>query len=245
MKEDGFQERSKSVLDARKCAMWVLMTLGGGYMLKELLTKSFAGAHWSEYCYLALLLATGLLAGLWIFTSGRELDILFNSLKVRRYRPPSDVAETFTIVGIAVVGAALILLARAVHLYAIFYFYYLLFDLGSWVYRLQEIREAIEDARPQSAERQVAPIEAYYFQRPHLLRVLLLLAFAGPCALLAWLSYVQGNAGLRGVSYMGLVVTIIGGEVPLMVWRQRFYRQVREAQSQEDGPAEPPPAATG
>ena len=233
----GLRERSGTLIRARKWSIGIVAGVFGlAYVGKEAVRVSAEVPHWSEYCYLSLLFTMFGLVGLWIYTSEHEMEIMFESLKVDSYHPPSDFNETLMIAGIGIVAAALLISTRAIQVFATLYFYYLLIDHGSWAYRLRQIHRVLRDARDQTGESLIEPIDAFYLKRPHVLRVSLLLAFAYPAAVLAWTSYLRDSKVLAGLAYAAFSTIIIFGEVPLSVWRQRFYAAARTALAEEGKP---------
>lgn len=220
---ESLKERSGTVVRARR---WALSITGGivglayvGNEARRILTMTIT---WHELTYLLLLVTTLVLVGMWIYASEQELDLLFRFLKTTRYTPPSDLKETLMIVGLAIFAALLLVSARSTHLFGTLYFYYLLLDLGSWNYRLQEIRLAVEES-PSSVPSAVNAIRSFYFERPHTIRVQLLLAGAFPAACTAWVGYVEQSALLTSLANLGFVAIIVAGEAPLALWRQRYY----------------------
>lgn len=189
-----------------------------------------------DYAYLALFILSGVLIFLWIWSTQKELDLLFEWLDPQRYEPPSSVKETFLIIVLAMLLIGLILASRNPMLFGSVFAAYSFVALFAGIYRDREISQAIDKSKARvrtdldsgdqdvkkRAELYLAGInvlDSYFIRNPMTRRsvFVFLSSLLGLTLAISW--KVTGSRSAGFLSYLVWFLTISVSEVVIGIWR--------------------------
>ena len=237
------RRHSTQIILARKWAVGAITALLGiGLFVSELARIRQTIADPLSIAYLALFALTGALVFLWIWSTQKELDLLFDWLDPQDYAPPDTLVETISIIGIALILIALLFAARNPLLYGCVFALYSLAQLPICKLMLREIGEAIRKSRtrlandlqtPRYSERArvyasgIDALEAYYLTSPYLLRLVLIAVFAllGLALSIIWKTTGKAIFGLG--AYGTFMSTIAASEIVIGRWRNARDKALR------------------
>ena len=219
-----------------------------GFLIREIQSVAAQPVTIESCLYIGLLVSVFMLIGSWIYSTHDELDRLVEWLSPQSYQPPRDVVLFITAFGSAAVLVLLVFTARNVHWFATVYFLYLSLNARTVFYVREEIRSAILDSKARlnfngAASEKLSPsrkaiyehgfevLEQYYLRDPHMLRAMGMLVISGGLLVLGWLSRFVTTSWLPIATYAGFILLIIGGQIPVFLWRQRRDRSFRELES--------------
>jgi hypothetical protein len=226
---------SKELITARRWGIGIITTLLGVGMLFSEIGR--VRALWPDLmviCYVALFALTGVLVWLWVWATQHDLVILWRWLDPERYKPPSGLKETVTIVLLGVLLSALFFASRDPLFYAIVFSAYSLVILFATKYLDAQLGEVIvksrerlkkelaktpDDRRMALYTSAVDLIEYHFLKRPHRLRHALILVFSVAALALAILYKSRANVVFGVGAYATLFATIVVSEIFIAVWR--------------------------
>lgn len=236
-------DRSMELSKARKCGIAVISgAIGLGLFISELNRIRGLPFEVMNCGYIALFAITFLLIFFWIWSTGKELNLLFKWLDPERYEPPSGIRETLIILSIAVLLVVLLFTSRNPLLYSsIFSIYALVNFFGK---RLQQIEldnvltKSRDRARKDLSDNNlldkaklyikvIENLECYFVKRPHNLRLILIFisSLAGLGLSVYWTVTQSSVFGIG--AYIVLFMTITVGELTIWRWRSIRDRQLR------------------
>lgn len=206
----------------------------GGWVVSEGQRIGQDGVTLSTGLYLGLLTTTALLAGMWAWATGYELDLLTKWLDPKKYVPPTALVEVA--LASATVGflGVLAFASRTPPVYCALFAAFNAFVLLMVRRTTREIGQAIAGSRDRlrdlgdsliSTERSIYVraldiLERYYIQRPHARRHFFVFASGLiPLALALWPSTSQ-QLWVEEVVYVTLIAIIVVSEFILGWWRQ-------------------------
>ena len=231
------RERSKEIINARTSGV-VLITslLALGLFISEVRRIRSLSPDLINYAYLALFILSGLLIFLWIWSTQKELDLLFEWLDPQRYEPPSTLKETLLIIALAILLIGLVLASRNPMLFGSVFSGYSLVALFAGIYRDREIALAIDkskerlrtdlDSGDQAIKNRAAlymaginVLDSYFIRNPMTLRSVLVFLFSLLGLTLAIWWRVTGSRSAGFLSYLVWFLIISVSEVVIGVWR--------------------------
>jgi len=234
------RERSKQLINARKWAMTIgtgLLALGlFASKLMEILRDS---PGMMDFAYIALLGMTGCLIFSWIWSSQKELNLLFEWLDPERYEPPSTFMETILIVGFGVLLAGLLFAAENPAWYALVFTAYSLADILANRKVLSEVGEAISRSKDRAQKdledkdlvekaqlylKGLETLERYYIRRSHDLRTLITFISSGIGLLMSVAWWLTDSLIAGFASYIIFLVILV--VIQVTIWRWRIVRDV-------------------
>lgn len=184
--------------------------------------------------YMALFAMTFLLIFFWIRSTERELDLFFDWLDPEKYEPPSDIKETLIILCLALFLVGLLFASRNPLLYGCLFTTYNLLNVFSEKRFETELSEAMskskDRARADLENEKLAPkaalylrgveiLESYYFARPHMRRIELILVSSILAVAFSVFWSATGAASWGVVAYLLFFVIILTGEISIWRWR--------------------------
>jgi membrane protein implicated in regulation of membrane protease activity len=183
---------------------------------------------------------TGWLIFSWIWSSRRDLDLLFEWLDPKQYEPPSTIVETTLILSFGILLAALLFAAKDPRWYAILFTAYSFVD----VLANRKVQSEVGDAISKSKERVdedlqqedlaknarlyangLETLEHYFVRRRHDLRTFFTLVASTLGLLMSVMWWATASNILGFASYTTFVLILVGGQIT--VWRWRLERDVR------------------
>src|SRR6266481_703506 len=178
--------RTKSLREAIRWSSRLLgVFLGLGFFTSEILRIKSLPPSLSNDLYLALLFLVGLLTGYWWWVTNKELDALCEWLDPKAYEPPDD---SLVAIGITAVLALMIFSSRSPILFGIIYSVYNAANFLACRHLQHEVAEATRASRERLDlegsdmakvyGQAINVIEAYYVDRPHLLRIAITLTLS-------------------------------------------------------------------
>lgn len=247
-KPGELRKHSKMLILTRNWAICTISALLGlGLFVSEIQRIRALVPDLMNYLYLGLVATTGVLIFAWIWSTQKELDLLFEWLDPERYAPPSSLLETMLILFIGIVLTALVYAARDPFAYATIFCLYSIVMVPTCFYMNREIKQAIDKSKirlqedtlvPNLAERAklftqgVNVLEAYFLGRPMILRLLLILMASGLGWALAFCWRVRNNRPCGLLSYVIFLATILFSESVIGRWRCIRDRQLRGIESE-------------
>ena len=192
-----------------------------------------------DFGHIALLGMTGWLIFSWIWSSQRELDLLFEWLDPERYEPPSTILETILILTLGVLLAGLLLAAKNPSWYALVFTAYSLADILANKKVQSEVGEAISKSKDRAQKdlesRDLAQkarlyltglqtLERYYVLRRHDLLTLITFVCSaiGLAVSFAWRLTDSDKLGFASYAIFLLILVFI----QITIWRWRIVRDV-------------------
>ncbi|HUW18088.1 MAG TPA: hypothetical protein VMW16_02175 [Sedimentisphaerales bacterium] len=229
------RERSKWLINARKVAMTagtgvLALTLFGSKVM-EILTGS---RYIMDFGHIALLGMTGVLIFSWIWSSQKELDLLFEWLDPERYEPPSTIIETILILTLGVLLAGLLVTAKDPRSYAVLFTAYSFANILANKKVQSEVGEAISKSKDRAQKdlkhehlirqarlylKGLQILERYYVLRPHGLLALITLVFSSIGLLVSIVWWLVGSDVVGFASYATFVLILAAIEVTIWHWR--------------------------
>jgi len=229
------RERSKEIINARNWGIGLVTTLLGiGMFISEVERIRMISPNLMNYAYLALFLVCGILIFLWIWSTQKELNLLFEWLDPQQYDPPSSFKETILILSFAVLLIGLLFASRNPLIFGCVFTLYNFAQIFAGKYLMRELGLAIQKSR----ERLKADFESeklreraqfyreglnildyYYFKRPQQLRIIGITIFSILGLALAIWWYVSGIILIGFLSYLVFIITITVSEIVIAQWR--------------------------
>jgi len=237
------RERSKQLINARKWGITIATGLvGAGLLISELQRMSEAPLSLMNYGYIALFLMTGTLIFSWIWSTQKELDLLFEWLDPERYEPPSSFVETVLIFGLALLLVGLLFASRNPFAYSLIFTTYSLVDSLAGKRLNAELSAAFEKSKERAHAdlqddklaakarlylRGLGFLEHYFLGRRHGLRLRLSLAssLVGLVISMGWLA--THNVLLGFSAYVILFVVLLTSLATIWHWRITRDTQLR------------------
>jgi len=231
------RERSKEITNARTWGVGLITALLAlGLFISEVRRIRALSLDLINYAYLAVFILSGVLIFLWIWSTEKELDLLFEWLDPQRYEPPSTLKETFLIIALAILLIGLLLASRNPMLFGSVFSAYSLVALFAGIYRDREIALAIDKSKERlrtdldlgdqavkkRAELYMAGInvlDSYFIRNPMALRSALIFLFSLLGLALAIWWRVTGSRSAAFLSYLVFFLIILSSEVVIGVWR--------------------------
>jgi membrane protein implicated in regulation of membrane protease activity len=229
------RERSKELINARKLAI----TAGTGFLALGLfaskLMEILGGAiQMIDFGHIALLAMTSWLIFSWIWSSQRELNLLFEWLDPERYEPPSTIMETILILTLGVLLAGLLFAAKDPRWYALVFTAYSLANILANKKVQSEVGDAISKSKDRAQKdlenkdlvqkarlylKGLQILERYYVLRHHGLLTLITLIFSsiGLLVSLAW--WLTGSDLVGFTSYAIFLLILVVTQVTIWHWR--------------------------
>ncbi|MHC4648762.1 MAG: hypothetical protein ACYTBJ_25170 [Planctomycetota bacterium] len=234
------RERSKWLINARKVAITagtgvLALTLFGSKIM-EILTAS---TYMMDFGHVALLGMTGVLIFSWIWSSQKELDLLFEWLDPERYEPPCTIIETILILTLGVPLAGLLVTAKDPRWYAVLFTAYSLANVLANKKVQSEVGEAISRSKDRAQKdlknedlvqqarlymKGLHTLERYYVLRPHGLRALITLIFSSIGLLVSIVWWLLGSDIVGFASYA--IFVLILATIEITIWRWRIVRDL-------------------
>jgi hypothetical protein len=111
-------KRTKQLVNARKWGIGLITSvIGVGLLVSEVRRLTNEPLDFMDYGYIALFFFTGGLIFSWIWSTERELDLLFEWADPEKYEPPSGIVETLMILVLALLVVLLLFSSRNPLLY--------------------------------------------------------------------------------------------------------------------------------
>ena len=239
--EPGYlRERSKQLINARKWA--IAMGTGVLYLglfASKLMEILLGSANMMDYGHIVLLVTTGWLIFSWIFSSQRELDLLFDWLDPERYEPPSTIMETILILTLGVLLAVLLFAAEDPRWYALVFTAYSVADILANRKVQSEVGEAISRSKNRVQKdlhnkewvkkahlypKGLEILEQYYIHRRHDLRTLFTFFSSAIGLLISLTWWLTGYDVVGFASYIIFILILV--LIELTIWRWHTVRDV-------------------
>lgn len=229
------RERSKQLINARKWGITMASgLLGLGLFISEFQKMRKTPLDLMNYGYIALFFMTGWLIFSWIWSTQKELDLLFEWLDPERYEPPSSIKETIIILSLALLLVGLLFGCRNPLLYGFVFTIYSIVDVLAGRKLQAELSEAFDKskhrARTDLENKKLAEkaklylkglesLEFYFIERYHNRRLVLTLIFSivGLVLSLCWSATRIMLLGFG--SYAIFFVILIISQVIIWHWR--------------------------
>lgn len=229
------RERSKEIINARNWGIGIITALLGlGLLVSEIQRIRTLQFDIMQYAYLTVFMLTGILIFLWIWSTQKELDLLFEWLDPERYAPPSTIKETFLILFFALILTGMLLASRNPVWYGAIFTTYSSVLIPSIIYTNKEIARAILNSK-QRVERDLGDetlvvkanlylqgigiLESYFLKRPIVKRlVCILLASLLATGFAVWW-HLYGSTTTGTISYALFATIIIVSEILIGYWR--------------------------
>ena len=233
--KEYLRERSKHLVAARKWAITAgTGTLALGLFASKLMQILKGSTQMMDYAHIALLGMTGWLIFSWIWSSQRELDLLFEWLDPKQYEPPSTILETVLILSFGVLLAGLLFAAKDPRWYAIVFTAYSFAD----VLANRKVQSEVGDAISKSKERLeedlqqeylaknaclyangLETLEDYFVRRRHDLRTFVTLVASTLGLLVSVMWWITASNILGFVSYVTFILILVGSQITVWCWR--------------------------
>lgn len=243
----GFlRSRSEELISARNYAIGLFVALIGiGQAVSEFERISRLLPNPIHFGYLAVFVATLILDYLWIWSSNKEMSILFDWLDPKRYVPPATIKETSQILLLAGILTALIFCARDPWWFGVVFTVYAALMLPFSSARNREVAEAIAGSKLRISEDTaelsckdaaglyldgVRVVELYYLRRPIIARHVVVLV-ASLFSLIPAFLWKAGRGAIFGMIAYGMyLLVIVISESVLAYWRYVRDSQLRNIQ---------------
>ncbi len=187
-----------------------------------------------DFGHIALLGMTAWLIFSWIWSSQKELDLLFEWLDPERYEPPSTIMETILILTLGILLAGLLVAAKDPGWDALIFTAYSLADKLANKKVQSEVGEAISKSKERAHKdlenkalvqkarlylKGLQALERYYILRPHPLRTLMTLIFSSIGLLISLAWWLTRSDIVGFASYNAFLLTLVVTQIIIWHWR--------------------------
>ncbi|HLG59673.1 MAG TPA: hypothetical protein VI485_30320 [Vicinamibacterales bacterium] len=236
--------RSKELIAARNWGVTgVTSLLGVTLFVSEVGRIRSLPPNLVNYLGLLCLGLTGVLIFLWIWSTQRELDMLFDWLDPERYVPPSTILETVLIISIGLFLSLMFLVSRDPLWFSVGFSLYALIQIWAGRYTYSEVAVAIAHSRrrlktqgetgaasqgDQIYERGLAVLENYFVAKPLVARCFAILLGSAVSLSFAVAWKLVDRPSLANTSYVAAILTLVTSEIAIWRWRTERDSALRE-----------------
>lgn len=189
--------------------------------------------------YVALASMTFLLFILWAFSTHRELGI-FGDYLSETNAPPLGVQPYAAVCLITIFLAVLINLSDSIISYSCLMAVFSLVDV--WAQGLvrarigEPIQSLLKEPKGSRSHRVGVELRNYYLVKPHFQRQATLMLLFWVAFAVALTAHYEESPHLRNLAYLIVILSIVGGELVIWIWRKRLYSSFNKHEKEWGAP---------